>query len=110
MKQKIISVFITCMLCSVIVCAQTDKKNTYNIGLDPITQGFYIGLDHAIQDYSIGLDVGSSFGLVLPLNVSLSLDNAFYFGKPNKYNMKTWHANARLAYSKILVENKPNLL
>jgi hypothetical protein len=44
-----------------------------------------IGLDHAIQFY-IGLDLGSSFGLVLPLKVSVCLDNAVYFGKSNKYN------------------------
>jgi hypothetical protein len=110
MKLKFTSLFITCLLCSFIVCAQTDKKNTHNVGFDPITQGFYIGFDHAIQDYSIGLDFGSSLGLVLPLNVSVCLDNAVYFGKPNKYNIKTWHVNARLAYSKILVENKPNIL
>jgi hypothetical protein len=110
MKQKIISLFISCILFSVIVYGQSDKKSTYNLGFDPITQGIYLGFDQAIQNYAIGLDVGSSFGLVLPLNVSVSLDNALYFGKQNKYNIKTWHVNARLAYTKILVENKPNLL
>jgi len=110
MTRKIISLFISCFLFSTVITAQTDKKNSYNVGYDPITQGLYLGFDHAIQNYSIGLDAGSSFGIIMPLNVSLSLDNAFYFGRPNKYNMKTWHVNARLAYSKILVENKPNLL
>jgi hypothetical protein len=110
MKQKIISLFIFCLLFSFIVCGQSEKKSTYNLGFDPITQGIYLGFDHAIHNYSIGLDVGSSFGLVLPLNVSVSLDNAVYFAKPNKYNLKTWHVNARLAYTKLVVENKPNIL
>ncbi|MDD4993752.1 MAG: hypothetical protein PHR83_16140 [Paludibacter sp.] len=110
MKRKIISCFISCFLFSTAITAQTDKKNTYNVGYDPITQGLYLGFDHAIHNYSIGLDLGSSLGLVMPLNVSLCLDNAYFFGKQNKYNMKTWHVNARLAYSKLLVENKPNIL
>lgn len=110
MKQKAISLFIICLIISLNICAQTDKKNTYDVGFDPMTQGFYIGFDRAIINYSVGLDFGSSFGLVMPLNVSLSLDNALYFGALNKFNMKTWHVNARLAYSKILVENKPSVL
>ncbi len=110
MKHTIISLFVICLLFPLIVCAQTDKIHPYNVGFDPITQGLYLGFDHAIQDYSIGLDLGSSFGLVLPLNFSVCLNNAFYFGKPNKYNMKAWHVNARMAYSKTLVENKPNVL
>jgi hypothetical protein len=36
------------------------RRNTYTVGFDPMTQGFYIGFDHVIQDYSIGLDLGSS--------------------------------------------------
>lgn len=110
MKRKIILLFSACFLFSISISAQTDKKTTYNVGFDPITQGLYFGFDHAIHNYSVGLDAGSSFGLIMPLTVSLCLDNAFYLGKPNKYNMKTWHANARLAYSKMLVENKPNIL
>lgn len=110
MNRKTISLFILCFLFSTVITAQTDKKNTYNVGYDPITQGLYFGFDHAIQNYSIGLDAGSSFGIVMPLNVSLCLDNAFYFGGQNKYNMKTWHVNTRLAYSKVLTENKPNIL
>jgi len=110
MNRKIISVVISCFLFSTFITAQIDRKNTYNVGYDPITQGLYVGFDHEIHDYSIGLDLGSSFGLVQPLNVTLSLDNAFYFGEQNKYNLKTWHVNARLAYSKIVVENKPSIL
>jgi len=91
-----------------ILSAQSNKNNSYNIGVDPITQGFYIGFDHAIHDYSIGADVG--LGIFLPLNVSLCLDNAYFFGKENKYDHKTWHVNCRLAYSKILINNQPNLL
>ena len=91
-----------------ILSAQSNKNNSYNIGVDPITQGFYIGFDHAIHDYSIGADIG--LGIFLPLNVSLCLDNAYFFGKENKYDHKTWHVNCRLAYSKILINNQPNLL
>lgn len=108
MKRKIIALFITSFLFSCIISAQTDKNNSYNIGVDPITQGFYVGFDHAIHDYSIGVDAG--LGVFLPLNISLCVDNALYFGKANKYDHKTWHINGRIAYSKILVDNKPNLL
>ena len=110
MKRKIFSLFISCFLFTGIVSAQTTKNNTYNVGYDPVTQGLYVGFDHSIDNYSIGLDVGSSFGFIMPLNVTLCLDNAFYFGSQNKYDLKTWHVNARLAYSKIVVENKPNVL
>lgn len=92
------------------VSAQTVEKNTYNIGYDPITQGLYVGFNNTIKRYSVGFDIGSSFGVIMPLNVSLCIDNAWYFGKPDKYNLRKWHTNVRLAYSKILVENKPNVL
>jgi hypothetical protein len=108
MKQKISLIIITGFLFQGIISAQTTKNNSYNVGVDPITQGFYVGFDHAIHDYSIGVDVG--LGVFMPLNVSLCVDNAFYFGKVNKYDHKTWHVNGRIAYSKILVDNKPNML
>lgn len=110
MNRKIILFSIACFLFTTLTTAQTDKKNSYNVGFDPVTQGLYFGIDRTIKNYSIGLDAGSSFGILMPLNVTLSLDNVVYFGRQNKYNLKTWHVNARLAYSKILVENKPNLL
>ena len=110
MKLKIISLFISCFLFSSVISAQADKRNTYNAGIDPITQGFYFGFDHAIHDYSIGVDAGSSLGLFMPLSVSLCLDNALYFGKVNKYEHKTWHINGRIAYSKMFTSYKPNLL
>ena len=110
MNRKIISLFISCFLFSSLITAQTDKKNTYNVGYDPITQGLYFGFDHAIHDYSIGVDLGSSLGLLVPPSVSLCLDNSLYFGKVNKYEHKTWHINGRIAYSKILVGYKSNLL
>lgn len=110
MKRKIISLIISLFIFSTLISAQSKKKNTHNIGYDPVTQGLYLGFNHAIHSYSIGLDLGSSLGIGIPLSASLSLDNAFYFGNTNKYNLKTWHINARLAYSKILVENKPNVL
>jgi len=110
MKQKITTLFIFSFLLSSILSAQTDRKNSYNIGIDPISQGFYVGFDHAIHNYTIGFDAGTSLGVFLPLNVSLCMDNAFYFGKANKYDQKTWHINGRIAYTKILVDNAPNLL
>jgi hypothetical protein len=110
MKLKTISLFIACLLFSFSASAQTERRHIYNFGIDPITQGLYLGFDHAIRNYSVGLDVGTSFGLLMPLNVTVCLDNAFYFGNPNKYNLRTWHVNARFAYSKILVENKPSIL
>lgn len=100
----IISFFIS----SVVLSAQTKNSNSYNIGIDPISQGFYIGFDHAIHNYSIGVDVG--LGIFIPIIASLSVDNAYYFGRENKYNRKTWHINCRLSYSKILIDNQPNLL
>jgi len=108
MRQNFYSSILSFFLFSGILSAQTNKNNSYNIGIDPITQGFYIGFDHAIHNYSIGADVG--LGIFLPLNVSLCLDNAYFFGKENKYDHKTWHVNCRLAYSKILINNQPNLL
>jgi hypothetical protein len=110
MKNKMISLLISCFIFSSVVSAQTAGKHMYNFGFDPVTQGLYGGYNHSFGNYSLGLDVGSSFGMIVPLNVSLCLDNAWYFGKPNKYNLKTWHLNTRLAYSKLLVENKPNVL
>jgi len=110
MKRKIIALFIISFLFSGIILAQTDKNNSYNVGLDPITQGFYWGFDHRIKDYSIGVDVGSSLGLIVPFDITLCVDNALYFGKANKYDYKTWHINARIAYSKVLVYNQENLL
>ena len=80
MKLKIISILISVFLFSYAITAQTNKKITYNVGYDPITQGLYVGFDRAIHDYSIGLDLGTSMGLVQPLNVSLCLDNVLYFG------------------------------
>lgn len=110
MKGKTISLAIFLLVFSTLISAQSRKKNTHNIGFDPVTQGMYIGFNHAINSYAIGLDLGSSLGIGIPLSASLSLDNALYFGNTNKYNLKTWHVNARFAYSKILVENKPNVL
>ncbi len=110
MNRKIIALFITCFLFSSIISAQSEKKNSQNVGFDLITQGFYWGIDHRIKDYSIGVDVGSSFGLLVPPDISLCVDNALYFGKVNKYDNKTWHINARAAYSKVLVYSQENLL
>jgi hypothetical protein len=108
MKLNISLLIISFFLFSNILSAQTNKNNSYNIGIDPITQGFYIGFDHAIHNYSFGADVG--LGIFIPIIVSLSVDNAYYFGRINKYDQKTWHFNCRLAYSKILIDNQPNLL
>ena len=108
MKLNISILIISFFLFSGILSAQINKNNTYNIGIDPITQGFYIGFDHAIHDYSIGGDVG--LGIFIPIIASLSVDNAYYFGRINKYDHKTWHVNCRLAYSKILIDNQPNFL
>lgn len=108
MTRKIIALIITSLYFSCTILAQTDKNVSYNVGVDPITQGFYVGFDRAIHNYSIGFDVG--LGVFLPLNVSLCVDNAFYFGNVNKYDHKTWHINGRIAYSKVLVDNKPSLL
>jgi hypothetical protein len=110
MKRKSISLLISLFLFASVISAQTAERKTHNVGYDPITQGLYFGFNYPIHAYSIGLDIGSSLGLAMPLYVSLCLDNALYFGKPNKYNIKTWHVNARFAYSKILVNNKPNVL
>jgi hypothetical protein len=110
MKLKITSILISVFLFSYAITAQANKKITYNVGYDPITQGLYVGFDRAIHNYSIGLDLGSSMGIVQPLNISLCLDNALYFGKLSKYSIKAWHVNIRLAYSKMLVDNKPNIL
>ena len=110
MKRKIITLFIASFLFSGLIIAQTEKKNTQNVGFDIITQGFYWGIDHRIKDYSIGVDVGSSLGLIVPPDISLCVDNGLYFGKANKYDNKTWHINARVAYSKVLVYSQENLL
>ncbi len=110
MKQKFISTIICSLLFSGIISAQTENNNTYNFGYDPITQGIYLGFDHPIKDYSIGVDVGSSFGVFLPVTISLCIDNALYFGKANKYDHKTWHVNGRIAYSKGFTGYKPHLL
>jgi len=108
MRLNISFLIISFFLFSGILSAQINKNISYNIGIDPITQGFYIGFDHAIHNYSIGVDVG--LGIFIPIIASLSVDNAYYFGSENKYNHKTWHVNCRLAYSKILIDNQPNLL
>ena len=110
MKQKISLLFISCFLFSTVISAQANKSISYHIGIDPITQGFYFGFDRAIHDYSIGVDAGSSFGLFMPLSFSVCLDNAWYFGKVNQYDHKTWHVNGRIAYSKMVAGYKPNLL
>jgi hypothetical protein len=110
MKKKNKSLFFLSLIFPFAISAQTDKVNTNNIGLDPVTQGFYVGFNYSFNNYEFGLDLGSSFGFVMPLNVNLSIDNAIYFGKENKFNIKSWHVNARAAYSKVLVENKPQLL
>lgn len=110
MKRKISTLFICSFLFSCVIFAQTENKNSYNLGIDPFTQGLYVGFDHPIHDYSIGVDVGSSLGLIMPFSISLCVDNAFYFGNVNKYDRKTWHINGRVAYSKVLAGYKPNLL
>jgi hypothetical protein len=109
MKTKIILLSVIGLLFSLATSAQAHKDFKSNVGFDPITQGFYLGFDNTNYNHVIGLDLGSSFGFVMPLNVTLSLDNAFYFGKLNNYGIKTLHANARASYSQILVENKPML-
>ena len=110
MNRKIFAFFISSFLFSGLILAQTEKNNTQNVGFDLITQGFYWGIDYRIKDYSIGVDVGSSLGLLVPPDISLCVDNALYFGKANKFDKKTWHINARIAYSKVLVYSQENLL
>jgi len=88
-----------------------NKGNFYS-GFDG-RQGFYLGFDHKFNTYSIGLDAGTSFGLIYPTQFySITLNNNLYFGKPNKYETKSWYGNVRITYSQIYQEwsNKPTLV
>jgi hypothetical protein len=90
--------------------AQAQCYTSLNAGFDPFSQGFYAGIDHQIHDYSIGFDLGTSLGAIHPAEyLSFTLDNNYYFGSKNKFDLKTWHINARLTYETIYKEltNKP---
>jgi|BarGraIncu00222A_1022003.scaffolds.fasta_scaffold31890_3 hypothetical protein len=109
-----VKVFILALICfSTVASAQRTDQTSFNVGFNPISQGFYAGLDYQIKNYSIGFDLGTSLGTIYPSDyLSFSLENNYYFGSENKYNLKTWHINARLGYETIYesLSNKPKRL
>jgi len=106
MKRKLLILVVLFITLTGTIFAQSPKNNRLNTGVDIFAQGFYVVIDHRIKDYSIGVDVGTSLGVTFPLDLTLTLDNALYFGKENKYNEKTWHVNGRLTYG-LLLQNDP---
>ena len=78
--------------------AQTNKLKA-NIGYG-IWESFHAGVDLRLKNYSIGIDVGTSFK-TLPFAhkyYSVTLDNMYYWGRENQYDLKSWYIDARLIY------------
>jgi hypothetical protein len=70
-----------------------------NIGYG-IWESFHLGIDLRVKNYSGGIDAGTSFGTFQFDHeyYSFTLDNAFYFGKANRYGIKSWYVDARFIY------------
>jgi hypothetical protein len=78
--------------------AQTKGFKT-NIGYG-IWESFHGGFDLRLKNYSVGIDIGTSFK-TLPFDhkyYSITLDNTYFWGKVNKYDIKSWYFDARLVY------------
>jgi hypothetical protein len=75
------------------------RRMKVNLGYG-IWESFHVGMDYRFSNYSLGLDLGTSFH-TLPFEnsfVSVTIDNTFYWGKANKYELKTWYFNSRVIY------------
>lgn len=65
-----------------------------------IWQGFHKGFDLLFNDFSMGMDIGSSFntGQLHGSNITLAMDNQYYFGRNNRYHRKNWSIAGRIIY------------
>ncbi len=101
MKWRLLSILILLLYIALVSNISFGQKVVIkgNIGYG-IWESFHCGIDLRINNYSVGIDAGTSFGTMQFDHeyYSLTLDNVFYFGKANKYGIKSWYVDARFIY------------
>jgi hypothetical protein len=68
-----------------------------------IWEQFHAGFDYRIKSYSFGIDAGTFLrrNAAGYADFSITLDNSYFWGKPNKENIKRWYLNGRLIFLRL---------